>query len=111
MSNQSISNHEHSVNLNELYQNELDGSGNYTYSPPATFSSFFENSVIFAYSISIKHPFSPTYISPAFESFGYSAERWLDGSDLWIRTIYQSDLNIFLTEIDNAVQNKQNFDT
>ncbi len=110
MSNQSISNNEHSVNLNELYQNELDGRGNYTYSQPATFSSFFENSVIFAYSISIKHPFSPTYISPAFESFGYNAEQWLDGSDLWIRTIYQSDLNIFLTEIDNAVQNKLNFD-
>ena len=42
----------------------------------ARFQSFIEQLPVMFYAVDIKPPYTPFYISPAFQSLGYSLEDW-----------------------------------
>lgn len=48
-------------------------------------------------------PYSPLYISPAFEMFGYPLEEWRESLDLWVRTIHPDDRQRILFETKTAM--------
>lgn len=52
---------------------------------------FIENLPVLFYASSPKPPYTPFYVSPAFERFGYSIEDWLNDPDIWRRVIHKDD--------------------
>ena len=63
--------------------------------PPATgedkYRSFIENLPVLFYAVDPKPPYSPIYVSPAFETFGYPLEDWLTNPDIWVKVIHEDD--------------------
>jgi PAS domain S-box-containing protein len=52
-----------------------------------------------------------TYISPQIESlFGHAAPEWLDGSDLWRRSLHPEDRERVLTAYTKAVEDRAQFE-
>lgn len=52
---------------------------------------FIENLPVLFYVVDSKPPYSPLYVSPAFERFGYPLEDWLSDPDMWLRVIHPED--------------------
>lgn len=52
---------------------------------------FIENLPVLFYVVDSKPPYSPLYVSPAFERFGYPLEDWLNDPDMWLRVIHPED--------------------
>lgn len=55
------------------------------------YRSFIENLPVLFYAVEPKPPFSPIYISPAFERFGYPLDEWRTDPEIWLRVIHQDD--------------------
>ena len=55
------------------------------------YRSFIENLPVLFYAVEAKPPFSPIYISPAFERFGYPLDEWRTDPDIWLRVIHEDD--------------------
>lgn len=59
--------------------------------PDGQFRSFIENLPVLFYAVAPDPPYSPMYISPAFEVFGYPLEEWMTNGEMWVRVIHEDD--------------------
>ena len=55
------------------------------------FRSFIENLPVLFYAVDSEPPYTPLYVSPAFERFGYPLEAWLEDPDIWVKVIHPDD--------------------
>jgi diguanylate cyclase (GGDEF)-like protein/PAS domain S-box-containing protein len=55
------------------------------------FRSFIENLPVLFYAVDSEPPYTPLYVSPAFERFGYPLEDWLEDPDIWVKVIHPDD--------------------
>ncbi len=55
------------------------------------------------------HPYSPIYVSPNVNMFGYEAEEWMSRDDMWLNIIYKEDRARVLRLTENAMS--QGLDT
>ncbi len=57
----------------------------------AKYRSFIENLPVLFYAVDSEPPYTPLYVSPAFERFGYPLEDWLNDAAMWVRVIHPDD--------------------
>ena len=62
------------------------------------------------YAVTPTPPHLPLYISPTFESFGYSLDEWLTDSDIWGRVIHPDDRETVLADTRNAMSDGAGID-
>lgn len=55
------------------------------------YRSFIENLPVLFYAVDSEPPYTPLYVSPAFERFGYPLEDWLNDPAMWVRAIHPDD--------------------
>jgi diguanylate cyclase (GGDEF)-like protein/PAS domain S-box-containing protein len=55
------------------------------------YRSFIDNLPVLLYAVKPDPPYTPIFVSPAFESFGYPIEEWLTDPDIWLRVIHEED--------------------
>src|SRR5262245_52918729 len=55
------------------------------------YRSFIENLPVLFYAVKPDPPYSPIYVSPAFEMFGYPLEDWVNDPDIWLKVIHEDD--------------------
>ncbi len=55
------------------------------------YRSFIENLPVLFYSVRPEPPYSPIYLSPSFERFGYPMRDWLTDSEIWAKVIHADD--------------------
>lgn len=55
------------------------------------YQRFIENLPVLFYAVQPSPPFSPIYVSPAFERFGYSLADWRTDPNMWLRVIHPDD--------------------
>ena len=55
------------------------------------YRSFIENLPVLFYAVKPEPPYSPIYVSPAFEMFGYPLEDWVNDPDIWLKVIHEDD--------------------
>ncbi len=55
-------------------------------------------------------PYSPIYVSPAFEAFGYGLEEWNSSTDFWVRLIHPQDCELVLSETDAMMRAEKETD-
>ncbi|MBC7899215.1 MAG: PAS domain S-box protein [Saprospiraceae bacterium] len=56
------------------------------------YKSFIENLPVLFYAVEPAPPYSPLYVSPAFEKFGYPLEDWKMDPGIWLRVIHPDDV-------------------
>lgn len=56
------------------------------------YRSFIENLPVLFYAVQPDPPYSPLYVSPAFEKFGFKLQEWTTDPDIWLRVIHPDDL-------------------
>jgi diguanylate cyclase (GGDEF)-like protein/PAS domain S-box-containing protein len=62
------------------------------------------------YAVTPTPPHRPIYISPTFESFGYSLDEWLTDSDIWERVIHPDDRKRVLNGTRDAMRSGEGID-
>ncbi|MBK9155348.1 MAG: PAS domain S-box protein [Chloracidobacterium sp.] len=55
------------------------------------FRGFIENLPVLFYAVQPSPPFTPLYVSPAFERFGYPVDKWRSDPEIWIKVIHPDD--------------------
>ena len=55
------------------------------------YRSFIENLPVLFYAVKPEPPYTPIYVSPGFEIFGYPLDEWLTDRDIWLRVIHEED--------------------
>lgn len=55
------------------------------------YRSFIENLPVLFYAVDSEPPYTPLYVSPAFERFGYPLDDWLNDPAMWVRVIHPDD--------------------
>ncbi len=55
------------------------------------YRDFIEKLPVLFYAVKWKPPYTPIYVSPAFEIFGYPLDAWLNDPDIWLRVIHEDD--------------------
>jgi diguanylate cyclase (GGDEF)-like protein/PAS domain S-box-containing protein len=63
-----------------------------------------ENLPIMFYSVEAEPPYSPIYISRAFESLGYPLEQWFESADMWLNVLHPKDRGWVLRETEAAMK-------
>ncbi|MEO6334637.1 MAG: EAL domain-containing protein [Pyrinomonadaceae bacterium] len=72
--------------------------------PNAPPSDFIENLPVLLYAVQPKPPYTPIYVSPAFEMFGYPLEEWLTDPEMWVRVIHEDDRHrVFEETVDSTL--------
>jgi diguanylate cyclase (GGDEF)-like protein/PAS domain S-box-containing protein len=67
------------------------------------YRSFIENLPVLFYAVEPTPPYSPIYVSPAFEMFGYPLDEWLDSPNIWLKVIHEDDRNrVFEETVDST---------
>ena len=67
------------------------------------FRSFIENLPVLFYAVKPEPPYSPIYVSPAFDIFGYPLEEWLNDPDIWVKVIHEDDRKrVFAETVDST---------
>lgn len=74
------------------------------------FRSFIENLPVLFYAVAPNPPFTPIYISPAFERFGYPLEAWTTDPDIWNRVIHPDDRGWVFTQTDASTWSGEKVD-
>ncbi|MEO8574666.1 MAG: PAS domain S-box protein, partial [Pyrinomonadaceae bacterium] len=68
---------------------------------------FIENLPVLLYAVEPSPPYTPIYVSPAFEMFGYPLDQWLKDPDMWVRVIHPEDRHrIFEETVDSTLTGK-----
>lgn len=70
----------------------------------AKYRGFIENLPVMFYAAEPRAPYSPIYISPAFERFGYPLEKWYESADFWVRALHADDREWVLRETEAAIR-------
>src|SRR6186997_2081963 len=55
------------------------------------YRDFIEKLPVLLYALEPDPPYTPIYVSPAFEIFGYSVDEWLNDPKIWTRVIHKDD--------------------
>jgi len=55
------------------------------------YRDFIEKLPVLLYAVEPDPPYTPIYVSPAFEIFGYSFDEWLNDPEIWTRVIHKDD--------------------
>ncbi|MGH9946765.1 MAG: sensor domain-containing protein [Pyrinomonadaceae bacterium] len=55
------------------------------------YRNFIENLPVLFYAVDSKPPYSPLYVSPAFEKFGYPLDVWLNDPEIFVKVIHEDD--------------------
>ena len=55
------------------------------------YRSFIENLPVLFYAVKPEPPYTPIYVSPGFEIFGYPLDEWLTDENMWLRVIHEED--------------------
>ena len=67
------------------------------------FRSFIENLPVLFYAVKPEPPYSPIYVSPAFQIFGYPLDQWLNDPDIWVKVIHEDDRQrVFAETVDST---------
>jgi diguanylate cyclase (GGDEF)-like protein/PAS domain S-box-containing protein len=70
----------------------------------AKYRGFIENLPVMFYAVEPSAPYTPIYISRAFEMFGYPLSDWYEKSDMWLRVIHPDDCGWVLEETEAAMK-------
>jgi diguanylate cyclase (GGDEF)-like protein/PAS domain S-box-containing protein len=68
------------------------------------YRGFIENLAVMFYAAEPHPPYSPIYISPTFEQFGYPLEEWYESLDLWTRILHADDRDWVLKNTETAMR-------
>jgi diguanylate cyclase (GGDEF)-like protein/PAS domain S-box-containing protein len=74
------------------------------------FQSFIENLPVMFYAVDAQPPHTPFYISPSFESLGFSLEEWKNNPEFWVQAIHLEDRDRVLREFKAAIESGQALD-
>ncbi|HKP70987.1 MAG TPA: PAS domain S-box protein [Pyrinomonadaceae bacterium] len=67
------------------------------------YQSFIENLPVLFYAVEPEPPYTPIYVSPGFQLFGYPLESWLNDPDIWVRVIHEGDRQrVFAETVDST---------
>ncbi|MGI8787377.1 MAG: sensor domain-containing protein [Pyrinomonadaceae bacterium] len=69
-----------------------------------SFRHLLETMPVMIYAAEPRPPYSPIYISPAFEQFGYPLDEWYKNLDLWMKTVHPEDRERVLAETEAAMK-------
>ena len=84
-------------NENLIADNDLTSSS-FEFSSLPTFRELVEDLPVMVYAVQAMPPYSPIYVSPAFKSFGYRLDEWIDNADIWLKVIHPDDQDRVFTE-------------
>ena len=62
------------------------------------YRGFIENLPVLFYAVAPTPPYTPFYVSPAFEQFGYPLDAWMNDPDIWIKVIHEKDQEWVFTQ-------------
>ncbi len=62
------------------------------------YRGFIENLPVLFYAVAPEAPYTPFYVSPAFERFGYPLDRWLNDPNIWLSVIHEDDRDWVFTQ-------------
>jgi len=68
------------------------------------YRSFIEKLPVLLYAVKPDPPYTPIYVSPAFEIFGYPLDEWLNNPDFWIRVIHEDDRQRVFEETEDSTR-------
>lgn len=74
------------------------------------YRGFIENLPVLFYAVSPTPPFTPIYISPAFERFGYPLETWRTDPEIWSKVIHPDDQGWVFTQTDASTWSGEDVD-
>jgi len=72
------------------------------------YRSFIENLPVLFYAVKPTPPYSPIYVSPAFEMFGYPLADWLTDPNIWLNVIHEDDRQRVFEETVDSTRTGQN---
>jgi PAS domain S-box-containing protein len=72
------------------------------------YRDFIEKLPVLLYAVEPDPPYTPIYVSPAFEIFGYSFDEWLNDPDIWTRVIHKDDQARVFEETVESTRTGQN---
>ena len=68
---------------------------------------FIANLPVLLYAVKPSPPYTPIYVSPAFEMFGFPLEEWLTDPEMWVRVIHPDDRQrVFEETVDSTLTGK-----
>jgi diguanylate cyclase (GGDEF)-like protein/PAS domain S-box-containing protein len=70
----------------------------------AKFRGFIENLPVMFYAVEPFAPYTPIYISQAFDAFGYPVADWYENSDMWLRILHPEDYASVMKETESAIK-------
>ncbi len=70
----------------------------------AKFRGFIENLAVMFYAAEPRPPYTPIYISPAFEQFGYPLEEWSEEMNFWVSVLHPDDRDWVLKDTEVAAR-------
>ena len=72
------------------------------------YRSFIENLPVLFYAVQPEPPYSPIYVSPAFQMFGYPLDVWLNDPDMWLKAIHEDDRKRIFEETVESTRSGEN---
>ncbi len=72
------------------------------------YRDFIEKLPVLFYAVKWQPPYTPIYVSPAFEIFGYPLDDWLNDPDIWIRVIHEDDRSRIFEETVTSTKTGKN---
>ena len=74
------------------------------------FRGFIENLPVLFYALAPDPPYSPLYVSPAFERFGYELSLWRNDPDIWLKVIHPDDQKWVFDQTDASTRSGEEVD-
>src|SRR5690242_5429878 len=89
-------------NENLIADDDPTGSS-FEFGPLPTFRELVEDLPVMVYAVQAAPPYSPIYVSPAFESFGYPLDEWINNPAIWLKVIHPEDQDrVFAETVESA---------
>jgi diguanylate cyclase (GGDEF)-like protein/PAS domain S-box-containing protein len=76
----------------------------------ATYRSFIENLPVLFYVLISEPPYSPLYVSPAFERFGYPMNVWTEDPNIWLKVIHPEDQKWVFSQTTESTESGEEVD-
>ncbi len=74
------------------------------------YRGFIENLPVLFYAVSPNPPFTPLYLSPAFERFGYTLDAWMNDPEIWMKVIHPDDQGWVFSQTDASTWSGEEVD-
>lgn len=74
------------------------------------FRGFIENLPVLFYVVAPDPPFTPLYVSTAFERFGFPLDTWTTEPDIWLRVIHPDDKDRVFSQTDASTRSGEEVD-